>query len=873
MKAPRVFPLFIGLFMAGHLFASGVRGTVSNQDGRPLEYATIFVKETGSGAVANENGYFEIRLEPGAYTLIFQYLGYQTISRRVDVRAGFLDMNIIMIEQPLELKVVEVYEGREDPAYTVMRRAIAKASYHRQQLDSYEAQVYIKGSGRLKNAPFFLRKAIEKEGIDSTVAFVSESVSRIYYERPNTFREKVISIRTQGDDNNTSPNSYIFGSFYQPEVAEAISPLSTKAFAYYKFELEGFFLDRGYGVNKIKVTPRSRGENVFEGSIYIVEDYWSIYSLKLSSYKFGIKFNLEQVYAPIEDKAWLPVSHQINVDGKVLGFAFEYNYLATVGDYKIKLNPDLDYDFAVIDEKIQKELAAELEKQKKEQPKAAGAEQKLAAGQELTRKDLRKLMRDYEKEERSKDEEPEVVQRTEFKIDSLASKRDSLYWAEIRPVPLNNYEVRGYQRVDSLAKVEAMEKEQDSLAVKTKSGKGFNPMDIVGGRSYKVGKDKYLSHESIWDKVNFNPVEGFNIWTTLAFSAPKGGNLKIGLTPRYAFSREKASLKGNIGYSFGEGDKRGRLSLEGGRYIFQYNEKKPISELFNTYLNLVQERNYIRLYEKEYARAGLAQRLAENYTLRISAEWAQRFTLENTTTQTWLNRDDRTYDSNIPANDEVELPLLNPERAAFFSIALEGRPWQKYKIRNNKKSPIDNTSPTIGLEYRKGLAGLLNSDVNYDRLEATFQHKFRIGVRGTVDMKVETGLFLNNEYVGFADYKHFMGNRIALVSVDPVGSFRLLDYYRHSTSDKWAAVHVHYQFRKLLFTQIPEVWLMGIKENVFVNYLAAPTSQNYFEAGYSIDNIFRVFRIEAALAFQNGKYYDWGILVGIASNLGDFTIN
>ena len=64
--------------------------------------------------------------------------------------------------------------------------------------------------------------------------------------------------------------------------------------------------------------------------------------------------------------------------------------------------------------------------------------------------------------------------------------------------------------------------------------------------------------------------------------------------------------------------------------------------------------------------------------------------------------------------------------------------------------------------------------------------------------------------------------------------------------DQFAAAHVHYQFRKLPLTQIPEVWLLGIKENVFVNYLATLTSDHYTEIGYSIDNIFRIFREAAA---------------------------
>jgi len=195
-------------------FAGGVKGTIKNQRGEPLEFATIFVQETGTGATANIEGLYEIRLEPGDYTLIFQYLGYKAHVEKVSVGALFKDLNVELVEQVLQLKTVEVLEGREDPAYTVMRKAIAKADYHRQQVDSYSAKVYIKGSGRLKDSPFFLRKTIAKEGIDSTVAFTSESVSLIEYKRPNTFKEKVISVYKHGNDNSTSPNGFIFASFY-----------------------------------------------------------------------------------------------------------------------------------------------------------------------------------------------------------------------------------------------------------------------------------------------------------------------------------------------------------------------------------------------------------------------------------------------------------------------------------------------------------------------------------------------------------------------------------------------------------------------------------------------------------------------------------
>ncbi|MBP8238867.1 MAG: carboxypeptidase-like regulatory domain-containing protein [Saprospiraceae bacterium] len=878
--------LLTALLLCGGLpvWASGVAGQVTGSSGETLPFAAIFVKETGSGTSANEDGYFELRLDPGRYTLVFQFLGYETASRTVDVSSGpFTMVNVALKQQVVQLRTVEVLSKQEDPAYTVMRKAIAKAGFHRQQIERYSAQVYIKGSGRLKKAPFFMRKELKKEGIDSSRAFVSESVSKISYQRPATFKETVISVRKQGNDNSTSPAPFINGSFYEPEIAEVISPLSPKAFAYYKFKHAGYFIDRGYGINKIQVIPRSRGDNVAEGYIYIVEDQWSIYSLDLKTYKLGIGIDVAQTYAPIEDKAWLPIKHQIDVDGTFFGFQFEYKYIATVSAYKIDLNPALDVDIKVLDEKIAAPEVVQIAKKQQAAVKKSDAEQRLATGQELTMKDLRKIVRDYEKEDRKKamTEEKDTltgfVAVTEYKIDSLAEQRDSVYWAEIRPVPLTLYEVRGYQRVDSIAVVEAAEKmERDSLGIAPgeddeveKKRDKFRPQELILGGSYRIGKRSRFSIGSMLANLNFNPVESFHSWSDLRYTTYiNKKRLTLGFTPRYSLAPNRFSFKGLAEYRFGKPEHYTTLKAEGGRYIYQYNDRNPISSIMNTFYNLFQERNYIRLYEKEYFKTHVNHQLRENISLQIGAEWARRFFPDNRTTQVWFNRQEGVYESNIPVNDEWAGAPAEPEKALVLHASLEARPWQKYRMRNGSRQAIEDSSPVIGLSYRKGIPGVAGSVTDYDHIDLRFQHSFRPGARGKIDIKAEVGAFLNNNYVGFADFRHFMGNRIPIVTTDPVGSFRLLDYYRHSTAEEYAALHVHYQFRKLLLTQIPKVWLTGVKENLFVNYLATPTSKHYTELGYSLDNILRIFRIETAVAFQNGRYYDWGIRIGVASNLG-----
>ncbi|MEZ4987682.1 MAG: DUF5686 and carboxypeptidase regulatory-like domain-containing protein [Saprospiraceae bacterium] len=865
----------------GILTAGGIKGYVRDEAGNPLEFATIYINELGSGTVTNLDGYYEFRMLPGDYTVVFQHLGYESQVERVSIGELNKDMNITLRPQVLELSTVEVIDGGEDPAYTVMRKAIAKADFHRQQVDYYKAQVYIKGSGRLLKTPRLVRKTLEKEGVaaDSTTAFTSESVSIIEYERPSTFREKVISIYTSGEDQGASPNGFIYGSFYEPEVAQAISPLSTKAFAYYKFELAGFFNDRGYYVNKIKVIPRSKGDDVFSGYIYIVEDLWSIHSLDMDVYKLGIRFQIKQQFAPIQDAVWLPLSHQYLVNGKIFGFGFDYKYLATLSNYEVRINPDLQYDFKVVDEKIHRELAKEMAARKPATSSDMSEwETRLNNGGELTRKDVRQMMREYDKEEKATTDAPEVVSNYTQEIDSLATRRDSAYWSVIRPVPLTKAEVKGYVKIDSLAQVATQAASEAEEGVKNpgKANGGSFFGDLIGGTYFKLGEGKKLHYDGL-NNGGFNPVEGYWLSSGLRYTQKGAQNrFELGWQPRYGFSWNRLVWKSHASLRGGDEHSPRRFQVEGGRFVSQYNEPAPVSELFNTFYALLGKRNFVQLYEKKFIGANVKKEWWSNAALTVSVEWAERLTHLNTTDYSIFARDKRTYPENIPQIAEVAgQPVPISEKAATAGFSFLFRPWQQYRIKNGEREALDHSSPAFTLQYRLGLPSINGSVTDFQRLGLVYRHTIKPGARGKIDLKADLGMFLKNDYVGLADFRHFEGNQMIFTTADPVGAFRLLPYYSFSTRDRWLALHGHYQFRKLLFTRIWQVQMTGAKENLFVNYLHTPESQHYTEVGYGIDNIFRFLRLEGIAAFRDGQYYDWGIRIGIASNIfGSFaTVN
>ncbi len=852
-------------------FGGGIKGTVKADDGTPLPFTSIYIKQTGSGAATDLNGYYEIALTPGQYDLVFKFIGYESESRIIDVGKEMIELNVVLKPQTIMLQAVTIKAGKEDPAYTIMRKAIAKAKYHIQQLDSYSAKVYIKGKGKLNDYPWLAKKMLEKEGITKDRLFITESVSEIKYTRPNKFEEKVIAIYTQGKDRNGSPNNYFFGSFYQPEIAETVSPLSPKAFSYYKFEYLGTFKDGKYEVSKIKVIPRSKGDNVFEGEIFIVENWWSIHSLELVSSKLGIHFKVKQIYNPIEEKAWMPVSMQAIVSGKVFGFDFAGSYNATVKNYSIKLNPALPVEMEVIDEKIEKEEAKKIKKQFSQ--KNQQLKERLENGKEITNKELKQLAKEYEKAEREKEKEPDVISESKFAVDTMAYKKDSTFWADIRPAPLDKEEVRGYKKTDSISQAQRKRDEGDTLKSKRKHA-GFKPWDMLTGNSYSLGKTSNFQIHTPFG--GFNTVEGANIYYRLSYYKrwvkrdtvnklkwPDTKRLEISPLLRYSFAREKLTGLLRIDYR----TRTTRVTLSGGRYVQQLNNEEPIHPVINTFTTLFQGHNWMKLYEREFVDFNFRQRVNDKYSIRTQWSLARRHELFNNKLYSFRDDSKNHFTENAPVNVELPNTGFQDNTAFTGSIGFEARPWQKYRIRNGNKFREDRSTPIFSLDYRKGFGNIFGSDVNYDLVEVGVRQGIRMGVRGMLDMNLRAGKFLNSQSMFFMDYKHFTGNMTPFMTTDPVGSFRVLDYYKFSTRDEYFTANVHYHFRKFLISRIPKARLFGLTESFFVNYLATPSSGNYTELGYGLNGILRLFRIEFATAFENGNYVGSGFRLGISTNL------
>lgn len=120
-------------FLTLSSIAQVFKGKIVNEKGEPVPYASLYLKELRWGFTTDDNGCFQTELKPGHYTCEISSLGYTGQSLSIQMPAGGLEKNVVLAERIYSLNEVSVVKGAEDPAYAVMRRAIANAPYYRTQ--------------------------------------------------------------------------------------------------------------------------------------------------------------------------------------------------------------------------------------------------------------------------------------------------------------------------------------------------------------------------------------------------------------------------------------------------------------------------------------------------------------------------------------------------------------------------------------------------------------------------------------------------------------------------------------------------------------------------------------------------------------------
>ncbi|WP_299825838.1 DUF5686 family protein [uncultured Pontibacter sp.] len=844
--------------------AGTLRGRITDENGQPLPFASIYINETASGTASNDQGFYQVQLDAGTYTLEFKYVGYRARTEKVTIADGTQELNVQLLPEVLNLKEVVVRAADEDPAYAIMRNAIRLRKYHQNEVNAWSTQVYMKGVARMDKVPSKVL-GIKVVDVDTGIVYLSESVSVLSFKKPNKIHERMISSKVSGQKKGFSFNqaSEMNISFYDnllkvQGLSERgfVSPLANNALFFYRYEYLGTFQENGRTINKIKVIPKRKNDPVFSGFMYIVDGSWRIHSTDLKLTKnAGIEFvdwiRVRQVYAPVAEGVWLPVSQKYNFEAAGFGFKGGGYVTGVYSKYKVQPAYSKPPVLEEVEPASEKEAIAQAKSPRK-------AKVRLVKPQEATPAEQRPAV-----------DEKLFTKKEVLAIEKEANTRDSAYWASVRPVPLTQEEVKDYTKKDSMEVIKNSQAYKDSIDhIRNKPSIGNF---LFGGYTYSNSyKRTRLSFDPIVGLtggasiLQYNTVEGVaaNVRMTYNRSFEDRRAYAIEPTIRYGFANDKLNAKLRLGYSYNP-FKNSHVGIEGGRYIYQINNLEPISPFVNTLYTLALEKNYMKLYQRDFGQVSFRTELLNGVNLNTNINYAHRMPLQNTTDYTFRSRsgeEGSRFTPNTPVNAELGDTDFTAHEALTITAALSFKPGMKYITRPDDKINLGSKYPRFTLSYR-GSIKALGSDVQYNMANLTINDNISLGLFGASEYTLTTGTFWGKEDMRLMDYKHFNGNRTLFAGV--YNGFQLLDYYRYSTNNSYLEGHFEHHFNGFLFNKVPLFRKLKWQEVISLNYLNTRESKNYLELGLGIEHIFKVIRVDFVTSFQEGNKARTGIMIGV----------
>ncbi len=851
------------------MLAQGINGYILDTEGDPIPFATIYVPELHKGTTANEDGAYHLSLPAGNHQLRFQYLGYRTENIEVVIGSENVSLDITLEPQQYMLPAVVVTASGEDPAYFIMRQAIGMSQYYLNQISEYTARVYLKGSGVVNSMPSLFRRQMEREGIQQERYFVIETISDIHFELPDRVRTEVISLRSSGNDNQSNPMAFVTISLYR-DINGIISPLSRSAMQVYRFELAGSFIENGHHINRIKVIPGRAGADLYRGYIYIREDSWNIHSVDLTVEQSLFSMNIRQVYQEVVPDVWMPVSQNFDVEFGIMGLEVDYQYVVSVGDYDVTLNPALDHDFYLRRTRARETLESvegfDLSR-KAERPEIAkrSPEESLTARQfeiqtlkdanSLSNREMRRLNRLIRKEARASQTRPSLeLFPHATTIDDSARVRGDAYWEIHRPVPLTEEERRSFSQP------------REGDGPEDEDGDSGLLRQVLIGSRHALTHDLTLRHNGLFGPSSFyyNTVDAipYTKEISLSYRPPNGRFFTFDGSFGYAFARQRFLSDAALRYDYNP-FRRSFVSISGGRATSDFNKEYGIPKLFNTITSLFFKQNLMKLYEKDYLQVDHRTDILNGLVFYAGLGYEKRRRLTNNNLYYISNPFNNSYTSNTPAPNNVDDQIFSDHRAFILDFGLSYTHRHYYRMRGNRKVMAHSNYPTISVRFKHGLEDVWNSNANFSFLEASLSQEFELRLIGRFQYHVAIGTFPGADEVFFADYRHFHTNPLWVKGSNAASMFLTLDYYDRSTISDFAAVHLHYDHSRLLLKRLPFLSDKLFREKLFFNALFVDGHKPYTEFGYGLEQLFLLFGIEIVSGFSGGSHQYTGLRIGI----------
>jgi hypothetical protein len=809
-----------------------IRGQVIDQDTKEgIPFANVYFPGTTTGTSTDIDGKYEFTTENIRDSLVASAIGYDPLRRPISTENTEQEVNFYLRSSDLTLDEVVVIAG-ENPANRIVQGIIDnKENIRLAGKESYQYESYSKIELDLENIDEKMRKNkllkpfdFVFENIDSTSdekpflpIYINEIISDVYYVKGAGEPKHAIRAQRATGTNNQTVIEYVKRihedySIYDDWIyvldKPFVSPFSKSGLGYYEYYIIDSTYINGHWSHKLKFKPKRRQEPTFYGDFWVADTSFAVQRVDMR------------------------MSPDVNIN--LVSRILIHEEFEPRGDYWQPVEKKMVVDFTP-SEKAPGMIARRTETYRKMQINQMGTKQQYAEEDEF------------------------------YLLEEVTVENDS-FWQANRHEPLTETEQQIYVMVDSIKNMPIY---QTYVQV----------LETVFVGYFKVGMVEIGPYASAY---SFNPVEGDRFRVGIRTNEDFSESLRLGGFLAYGLKDEDFKYGGSLEWLI---NKRPRI-MAGAAYTDDISLNSENSEEF------VQGDIFSGLFRRE-----LLQKLIR---VREGKVYYERFWKNGLSNRlTILNREMDPYGNIFSDGRGFDYAYL-PDPSSLSDIDTTIRTTEIiFKARYAKdervvegeftRSSFGSEHPIIELQYTLGVNGLMGGRYDYHKINLSYRHYFYMNPIGWMSYRINAGKVFGD--VPYLLAEVHAGNEGYFVGRDV---FNMMTRYEFA-SDTYASLLLEHHFDGFFFNRVPLFRKLKFRSyatfkavmgtmsaaNLEANRLNAfiPTEENtypgfrtpdkrpYMEASVGIENILKVFQVEAVWRLSyldNPQARRFGIRAGVA---------
>ncbi|MBC7408163.1 MAG: carboxypeptidase-like regulatory domain-containing protein [Arcicella sp.] len=797
------------------------------KNGDPLPFATVGLKGANImnvGAQTNFEGIYTIKTKFKADSIYVSTVNYKKKSKVLDKTAVTQTIDFQLQAEAKSLDEVVVYSG-ENPAFKILRKLRENADKNdRKRLTAFEYDSYSKMELDVDNISEKFKKkkimkqiqgAIEKfekiageDGKAVIPTFISETISKFYYrESPARKKEMVLknNIKGVGVKEGSFVSQLVGGNifanydFYDNFVPflgkDIISPTGNNWKGTYSWYIADTTNVDGHICYGMEFDPKNNKDLVFEGKAFIDTTSFALVQIdasigKQANINFIDKIKISQEMEQTPEGAWLPSKTRFLID------------------------------------------VAEISKS--------------SAGM---------LLKMYISNKNFVINKPKELSFYDLPIEVAEDSKetDPKYWLEARHESLSAQDILAEKLIDTIRNVPIVKTYVEIAEIIASGYKRFN--------KFAIGP--YINLFAV------NAEEGLR--TRFGFKTLSNFDKKLILKGWLGFGTKDLILKygGEVDYILS----RRHWTMVGIKHSYDIERLSLTPEAIG-------DNKIFYAFTRWGNFSGPFYRRESEVFLKTEPTKGISFNVALTT---------RNFDPlfNFQFRTQPELgiksPTLDGYDDSFITVEARFAKGETYLMDGNERVSLGaRRIPVITLTYQHGMKGVLGSNFNYNKFTAKIYQSFRLGNLGRSDYTIQAG-YIPSDLPAPLLFPH-LGNQTFFYNRAAFNTMHFFEF----VSDKFVSLNYNHNFEGLLFNRIPLIrqlkWRLIASANVLFgsqresnlelmkeavpvinpremgnrsrpryNFSALNPDIPYIEVGYGIDNIFKIFRIQA---FHRLTYLD-----------------